>query len=163
MDLDVQDYSQWFPGADNNVEDSLSCNFQLLDKDYISYLCHFFPTQMPSRFKIIPLPNEIILWLTSLLQRLPVNELFREEHMQTKHAHGIIGKSTANPLAWRQTFSLTDSTKNIKSKLPEPLQLQCEKEDCRQLLASPWLLEQYEEPSIMWLRPSGNTVSKTQL
>ena len=129
MDLEIQDYSQWFPGEDNNVADSLSRDFQLADKELISYMHCFFPSQMPSRFKIIPLFNEIVLWLTLLLQRLPVNELFREEHMQTKHAHGIVGKGTANQLAWRQTFSLTDSTKNIESKLLEPSQLQCEKED----------------------------------
>ena len=96
MDLKIRDCSQWFLGAKNNVADSLSRDFHLTDNKLISYLCHHFPSQIPSRFKIILLPNEIVSWLTSMLQLFPVNKRFREEHIPTKLSPGNDGSSTAS-------------------------------------------------------------------
>ncbi len=163
MDLGIRDYSQWFPGAENNVADSLSRDFHLSDIELITYMRHNFPSQIPSRFEIVPLPNEIVLWLTSLLQQLPVNERFREEHMPTTNSPGIGGPSTAIPLAWRQTSSSTDSVASIASESSEHLLSQCETEDFQARLKLPWVLKQYEAPSITWLRPFGRTTGLTQL
>ena len=109
MDLEINDFSQWFPGRLNNVADSLSRDFHLSDEKQTTYLRSFFPSQIPSSFTIVPLPNEIVSWLISLLQRLPVNELFREEHMPTKHFLGHVGSSTANQSALILTSSSTGS------------------------------------------------------
>jgi hypothetical protein len=129
MNLGIKDYSQWFPGENNNVVDSLSCDFHLTDNELISYLRHYFPSQIPSIFKIVPLPNKIVSWLTSLLQLLPVNELFREEHMPTKTLLATLEQNTANPQAWRQISSSTDSVKSIASESSELLLSQCKTED----------------------------------
>ncbi len=90
MDLEIKEFSQWFPGRLNNVADSLSQDFHLSDEKLTTYLRSFSHSQIPSSFTIVPLPNEIVLWLISLLQRLPVNKLFREEHMPTKHSLGNV-------------------------------------------------------------------------
>ena len=140
MDLEIRDYSQWFPGTKNNVADSLACSFHLTDDKLISYLRHYFPSQIPSIFNIIPLPKEIVSYLTSRLQLLPVNEQFREEHMQTKNSPGNAGINTVHPSDLRQISSLTDLAKNIASKSWEPSQLQCKAEDFRSLLELPWAL-----------------------
>jgi hypothetical protein len=81
MDLEIKDFSQWFPGRLNNVADSLSRDFYLSDEKLTTYLRSFFPSQIPSSFTIVPIPNKIVSWLISLFQRFPVNELFREEHI----------------------------------------------------------------------------------
>ena len=163
MDLEIRDYSQWFPGIENNVADSLSRDFHLTDDKLISHLRHYFPSQIPSRFKIIPLPKEIVSYLTSTLQLLPVNERFREEHMPTKNSPGNAGMNTVHPSDLRQISSSTDSAKNTASKSWEPSQPQCETEDFRALMELPWALKQYEAPPITWLRPSGKTTGPTQL
>jgi hypothetical protein len=163
MDHEIKDYSQWFPGTKNNVADSLSRDFHLTDDKLISYLRHYFPSQIPSNFKIVTLlPKEIVSYLTSTLQLLPVNERFREEHMPTKNSPGNAGTNTVHLSDSRQIFSLTDSAKNIASKSWEPSQPQCETEDFRTLLELPWASKQYGAPSITWLRPSGKTTGQTQ-
>jgi hypothetical protein len=43
MELEIQDYSQWFPGIENNVADSLSRNFHLSDENLTAYLCSAYP------------------------------------------------------------------------------------------------------------------------
>ena len=129
MDLEIRDYSQWFPGTENNVADSLSREFHLTDDKLISYLRHYFPSQIPSRFKIVLLPKEIVSYLTSTLQLLHVNERFREEHMPTKNSPGNAGIYIVHLSDSRQISSLTDSAKNIASKSWEPSQPQFETED----------------------------------
>jgi hypothetical protein len=162
MDLEIKDFSQWFPGRLNNVADSLSRDFHLSDEKLTTYLRSFFPSQIPSSFTIVPLPNEIVLWLISLLQRLPVNKLFREEHMPTKHSLGNVGSSTANQSALILTSSSTGSVEKTDTKSSEHSQSHCEKDDFRNQLALPWVLKQFEAPSITWSRPSGKTIVETQ-
>ena len=155
MDLEIIDFSQWFPGRLNNVADSL--------EKLTSHLRSFFPSQIPSNFTIVPLPNEIVSWLISLLRRLPVNELFREEHMPTKLSPGNDGSSTASQLASIQTSSSTGLVRKTDTKSSEHLPLHCKTDDFRNQLALPWVLKQSEAPSITWLRPSGKTIVETQL
>jgi hypothetical protein len=162
MDLEIKDFSQWFPGRLNNVADSLSQDFHLSDEKLTTYLRSFFPSQIPSSFTIVPLPNEIVSWLISLLQRLPVNELFREEHMPTKHSLGNVGSSTANQSASILTSSSTGLVEKTDTRSSEHSQSHCEKDDFRNQLALPWVLKQFEAPSITWLQPSGKTIVETQ-
>jgi hypothetical protein len=70
----VKEYSQWFPGRENNVTDALSRDFDCSDAALTQTLCDTCPSQLPQHFHIALLPNEISLWLTSLLQKLPVRE-----------------------------------------------------------------------------------------
>jgi len=60
----IKDYSQWFPGRENDVADALSRDDDHTD----SKLTHVFntsvPSQLPQHFKIVPLPSESVLWLT---------------------------------------------------------------------------------------------------
>jgi hypothetical protein len=162
MDLKIRDYSQWFPGTKKNVADSLSRDFHLTNDKLISYLRNYFPSQIPSKFKIVQLPKEIVSYLTSTLQLLPVNERFREEHMPTKKSPGNVGMNTVHPSDLRLISSLTDSDKSIVSKSLEPSQSQYETEDCQALLELSWALRQYKAPMIMWLQPLGRTTGQTQ-
>jgi hypothetical protein len=60
-------YSQWFPGGDNSVSDSLSRDFHINNNVLSNLLSSHFPKQTPFGLKILQLPKEIDSWLTSLL------------------------------------------------------------------------------------------------
>ena len=94
----IRSYSQWFPGKENIVADALSRDDDRSNEELTSILYRFAPHQMPSHFEIVPLPNEIASWLTSLLSKLPVREQYREAHMRTKLGRGGDGSNIADQL-----------------------------------------------------------------
>jgi hypothetical protein len=63
----IQEYSQWFPGAENNLADALSQEDDRSDKELTHILCFHCTSQLPHHFEIVPLPSKIISWPTSLL------------------------------------------------------------------------------------------------
>jgi hypothetical protein len=76
LEAGIKEYSQWFPGRENNVADALSRDFDRSDAELTRILRGTCPSQLPQHFHIAPLPNKISSWLTSLLQKHPV--LFHE-------------------------------------------------------------------------------------
>jgi len=64
-------FSQWFPGEENVVADSLSRDFHLSDVDLSNLLLLHCPDQVPFGLKILPVPPDIISWLTCLLLSQP--------------------------------------------------------------------------------------------
>ena len=160
LEAGVKDYSQWFPGDENDVADSLSRDFHLSDAELTNLLTHIVPQQLPQDFTIVPLPNEIVSWLTSLLQKLPVKEQLHEAHTRSKLARGRGGPSTAPPLA-STTSSLTDSHEDSASSSWEPSPWLSATQGFRQTVMLPWLRRQSEVPSAMYLRPSGRTTDLT--
>lgn len=153
MHHEIQDYSQWFPGIENNVADALSREMHLSDDKHTNLLRLSFPKQIPENFEIVLLPNAIVSWLTLLLQQIPIQERYREEHTRTKLGLGINGSSTANPPDSNMTSSSHPSPANRKSSLSEPLQQLSETPDLRETLQLPWLSHQSRVPSITWLQP----------
>ena len=59
MEHAIKDYSQWFPGDENNVSDALSRDYDRKDDELTHILYSCVPEQMPESFKIVPLPNLI--------------------------------------------------------------------------------------------------------
>ncbi len=74
------------------MADSLSRDFHLSEAELTSHITKRFLSQVTETFRIVPLPNKILSWMTSLLLTLPVNEQFMEANIPTKLAPG----------AWRQ-------------------------------------------------------------
>ena len=105
MDYKVKNYSQWFPGDNNDVSDTLS---RIL-----------VPSKVPSRFKIVPLRNKISLWLTSLLLRLPVKEKLLEKYTRIKLGHG--GESKNDVI---RSASSTITTLKISQEAKESASLE---------------------------------------
>jgi hypothetical protein len=65
-------HAEHIPGKHNIVADSLSRDFHLNDTDLTSLLfSHAPPTQVPSTFKIHPLPPHLSSWATSMLESMP--------------------------------------------------------------------------------------------
>ena len=162
MNQEIRDYSQWFPGNENNVADSLSRNMHLSDTKLTSLLRINYPSQVPRNFHIVPLPNEIVSWITSLLLTLPVKEQFREPHTPTKLGRGADGQH----IATQWDLSMTSTSPNLrnlnKPKSLAPSQTHSEKDNMREALQMAWLLQQSRIPSITWSCPSAMTASETQ-
>ena len=71
MDVQVKDYSQWFPGKENDVSDSLSRDDDRDDDELTKILRSSVPSQVPKHFKIVSLPKEISSWLISYCRNCP--------------------------------------------------------------------------------------------
>jgi len=122
MNHEIRDYSQWFPGIKNNVADALSREMDLSDDELTKLLRLSFPKQIPENFEIVPLPNEIVSWLTLLLQQMPVKEQYREEHTKTTLGLGNDGIGTASQQDSSMTPTSHPSPPNRESNLLEPSQ-----------------------------------------
>ena len=59
LEAGVKQYSQWFPGNENDVSDALSRDDDKSDKELTNTIRSFVPSQVPSYFEIVPLPNKI--------------------------------------------------------------------------------------------------------
>ena len=161
MNQEIRDYSQLFPGNDNEVADSLSRDMHLSDLDLTAHILKHFPSQVPHSFNIVPLPNKIASWMTSLLLTLPIKPQFKEKHTPTMLGLGNDGQTTAHPLVWPTTSISPTSIDNNRPKSSAPSDTPSAKVDIREALQAPWLLDQSKVPSIMWLRPSVVKVDQT--
>ena len=158
----IRHYPQWFPGPKNNVSDSLSRDDDRTDEELTHLLYLHFPEQMPKHFRISPLPNEIVSWLTSLLQKLPEKSQLQEKHTRTKIGRGVDGSPMPSRSASPTTSTSTTSPEQTESKSWEPLPWLSEKEDFHRSLMGPWLRAQSEVPFPMLHRPSGRMTGQTQ-
>ena len=160
MSLEIKSYSQWFRGELNDVSDSLSRDDDKTDDELISIYRSSCPSQIPRHFEIVPLPSEIISWLTALLQKLPVNQQYREVHTRSKLWRGNVGASTT-VASETTTSSLNHSPSIRESNSLEPLPWLCEKDGFRDQLMTDWLKAQSQVPFHMYARPSEKTASRT--
>jgi hypothetical protein len=158
-----QAYSQWFKGEINNVADALSRNNNRSDDKLTLIIKSFCPLQVPSCFKILQLPKEIISFLTALLRKLLMKEQLRKEHMRSKLGCGEDGRNMPIPLALKITStSRTSHKKNTTSSLA-PLPWLLGMQDYQDHLMTGWLQTQSKIPSSMHVQPSGKMNSQTQL
>ncbi len=161
LESGIKDYSQWFPGKENDVSDALSRDDDRSDEELTNILRTFVPSQMPEHFEIVQLPNEISSWLISTLQKLPVKEQLRERHTRTKLGRGGDGSLGVTQSDSRISSSTISPGINGSSS-SELLPWLCVEGDFRDQLMIPWLKEQSEVPSHMWHRPSGKTIDPIQ-
>jgi hypothetical protein len=99
----IKTYSQWFKREDNDVADVLSHDNDRSEHKLTLIIKSCCLLQVPSRFKILQLPKEIISFLTALLCKLPVKEQMREEHTRSKLGCGEGGRNMPIPLALKMT------------------------------------------------------------
>ena len=162
LEQGIKEYSQWFPGKDNNVADALSRDFDRSDSELISILRSSCPSQLPPHFQIVQLPNGINSWLTSSLLKLPVKEQLREAHTTTDLGRGNASASTSTPSASPTTLSSTRSPVPNETRSSDALPWLCGKDGFLTNLMEPWLVEQSEIPSRVFRRHFENTADQTQ-
>ncbi len=161
LNAEVKDYSQWFPGAQNQVADALSRDDDRTDEELTRILRTYCPEQVPEHFEIVPLPNEIASWVTSLLLRLPRKMQLQEQHTRTKLGRGEDGNSGATKSGSEMTSSLIPLHPTKGSDYSDLSPWVSVKDDFRQNLMTHWLKAQSEVPSHTWYRPSGRMIGQT--
>lgn len=155
-------YAQWFAGKENDVSDALSRDDDRSDEEITNLLYTYVPEQMPQHFEIAPLPNEILLWVTSLLQRLNVKEQLREKRSRTEIGRSEGGRPTPNPLVSPMTSGSTTLTEQTASKSSAPSRSPFDKAAFLENLMTPWLNRLSEVPFYTLHSPLGKTTSQTQ-
>lgn len=113
-------YSQWFPGGENLISNSLSRDFHLNDSELTKLILSPTPSQAPFKLKIRQLPNKISSWLTCMLQNLPEKEQWSKEPQQSSLWLGRGTRPTCNRSESIETGTWTtfQETRGLKSSAP---------------------------------------------
>jgi hypothetical protein len=113
----VREYSQWFHCVENKVADALSRDNDRLDDELTNIFRSHCPSQVPPHFEIVPLPIEIILWLTLLLLWLPQMKELAEVHRRTTLGRRPATPNIATALVSTATISSTEcpNSTNLQS------------------------------------------------
>jgi hypothetical protein len=162
MNHRIREHSQWIPGSQNNVADSLLRNMDRTDAELPQFFFTHVPSQIPSIFKIVPLPNEIVCWVTLLLQKLPMQKRYRKVHMKTMLGCGGGGKNIASPQGLEKTSSSRNSPEKIEATSSVHSPWLCMKGDFCNHVLLPWLQAQSAVPSATWQQPAGVTDTQTR-
>ena len=83
--------SQWFQGKRNPEADSLSRDTDLSDADLTKLLLSSPECQLPSNFRIAPLPNEITSWIVSQARTLPIRKQLQRPQPRSTLSRGAAG------------------------------------------------------------------------
>jgi hypothetical protein len=105
LQMGIREYSQWFRGVENKVADALSRDDDRSDDKLTNIFRSHCPSQVPPHFEIVPLPNEIISWLTLLLLWLPQKKELEEAHTRTTLGRGPTTPNIATALVSTATIS----------------------------------------------------------
>jgi hypothetical protein len=163
IDANCTLYSQWFPGDSNSIADSLSHDFHIDDLLLSNLLVSHFPEQVPFGLTILPVPNEIVSWLTSLLLNQQQKEPWLKEPTKSKFALGIDSSSTSQTLDWSPIPTLITSPNHKESESSVPSLTQYEKADyVMERLIKQSSPSQLDPPWIAYHRPSSWLTDQTQ-
>lgn len=154
MENKCVDYSQWFPGDENDLADSLSRDFHLSNHQLTSLFHSLIPKQTPKNLKISTLPKEIESFLFSILQQLPEKTQQLEKHKHSGLSLGKDGKSFLTKLESKTTTSSTNSQVEKETSSCHPLPKQSEKDTFLEEMSNPWFARQSAPPWTTYLRPS---------
>ena len=138
LDYKIKEYSQWFPGKENEVVDSLSRDDHICDQLLTLLLFPQTPEQMPHNFTIFPLPPVIASQFLAIPHHFPAVTQQREEHQRRKIAHGFDFKNSYKKSMSSMTLSLIHSMTNKKSPSFLPLHKPFAKSSFLKLTSLPW-------------------------
>jgi hypothetical protein len=164
MDHESCLYSQWFPGVENEIADSLSRDFHLSDADLLHLFTSRVPDQMPEGLVIFPLPDvlasQIIMWM----QNLPASTELPTAPVRSKLATGSTGSPSLSPSSLTMTPSLhgllsMNSTESLPLSVLLSVPTRSRPTQVHQALLHQFLT-QSEPPSMLWHRPSGLTTDQ---
>ena len=165
MANDIDFSSVWFMGLLNWVADPLSREQKLSDEVLTARLLAKFPEQVPSTFKILPLPDEISSAIFYLLQtETPVMQLLPTLTV-VQTPPGDDGSSSSSCAASDpKTLSLTGSPITTESDYSWPSPKPSEHAPGANPLKdmTSWLAVHAKPPSITWQRPSPLPADLTQ-
>ena len=135
------------------MSDALSCDNNRSDEELTSTIKSFCPSQVPSHFKILQLPNEIISWLTALLLKLPMSVQLSKVHMRSKIRHGGGGKNTPIQLESKMISSSKTSPENTDTSSLAHLPWLSGNRGFQEHLINDWLQAQSKIPCSIYVQP----------
>jgi hypothetical protein len=116
---------------------------------------------MVSEYQIFP--QEIISWLTSLLQSQPQKQVWSQQPTQSKLSRGLDSNPTSNPLQSPLTPISTVSQASKESRFWELLPMLSEKEGSLKPRKSHQGQTLFKPPSIAWHRPTAWPIDQTPI
>jgi hypothetical protein len=161
MQYKIKDYSQWFPGVENEVADSLSRDHHINDNELTSIFFSKTPSQVTQEFKISPLPQEISSFLLSMLQSLPEGTQQQERHKTSNLCPGQGGIPSSKVSSSTLTPSSRTSPKEAKPYSSHPSPKKLELDTSAKDLIENWSAKQSEPPWTTFLRPSETSINPT--
>ena len=175
IDHELTHYSQWFPGKENSVADVLSRDFDLEDAAVVELITRKLSHHIPQGFRLVPLPQAIVMDVGSLLQLLPRTQL-----LPSKPAPSVIAAGEGSRVSFMRsgtgtTLSSPASSPRSESKSSHASQQRSGK-DGREVMTTGGTTEglrrvpesllelaldgrraQFVPPSTAWFRPIGLT------
>jgi hypothetical protein len=164
IDSKIKIYSQWFPGKQNVIADSLSRDTHLSDENILLLFANSPLTypQLPAVTDLRPLPPKIISWITSLLQTMPVRKELPTQLGRSELWLGSAGSPSSKKSTSIGTLSCPNSAPTTDFSSLEPSPTLYETQPTLKNITAPWLLQQSAIPWTTWHRPSGRISTQTQ-
>ena len=161
MERDCGLVSQWFPGDENDLSDSLSRDTDLSERELTHLFSSSIPDQVPPGFNICPLPPALCCKLETWLHKLPKPKQSPSPPHRSKLRTGATTCPSSATSSWTTTPSSPTSKDGSSIELSEPspplTATAALAPDTIHQKALQSYLKQSEPPSTLWLRPSGIT------
>jgi hypothetical protein len=154
-------YSQHIRGVHNNVADALSREHHLSDNDLIASISFLYPDQVPNTFKIDPLPQSILSWMTWFLQKISEQRESPQGHKRKRNDAGEDGKPISELLKTNTTQSSKSSNLPTEPVFLAPSQQLYDGVSFRELIQTTWQEAQSKRPWQSWVRSLGQTWGST--
>ena len=159
-------YSQWFPGDENNLTDSLSHDTHLDNNALLTLLLSHVPKQIPEGFCICTLPLELVSRIMTWLHNLPASMESLGAPQQSKLTTGATGKHSSMRSNSMVTPSSLVSPGVSSTASSPPLPWPSAPMMPRTTQVHQVLLHQYltqsAPPLMLWHRPTGLTTGQAQ-
>ena len=161
-DQKIAHYSQWFPGKENSVADSLSRDFHLPDSELVSHLRLNFANQLPQSFRLVRLTAAMTSSVGRLLRLLPKTQRLPREPARSAAATGHATQISSRRSVTSETRSsggsknMSESRSLLATPLPSERGGPTMSEELRSLALDD-KRAQFVPPSTAWLRPFGLT------
>ena len=118
--------------------------------------------QVPKNLNIKPLPKEIVSFIGSTLQQLPVQQHRLKQPKISELLRGVAGTLSLSLSDLNIAFTSIASQNSKKISSFQRLPKQFEKQPSIQEIKQFWFNRQSKPPYHMWHRPSGQVIGKTQ-
>ena len=114
MEADALHYLQHISGVDNNIVDILSCS-NLPANKLIKFLQENHADILPDNFRIVELPEEIIFWIQSILQKWTWTKELQKQHETHKRKRSINGPNSSLDANWTNSSGVVQQREKTRS------------------------------------------------
>ena len=147
-------FSKNIPGEENVIDNSLSRDFHLTEKEFLDLLHNNLShNQVPDRLKIFNLPTETTSWLSSLGEYETKKSVFPGLQHQSKLATSISGSNLPD-IQGCKMYGLNHTIKNRRTTSCQTSSMVSEKISLEKLKNPNWWDVQLRPPCQKWCHSS---------